>query len=62
MQERERVGRPEQQIGKMLVEGGFLSEEQLTQALAEARKQNKSLRELLAEKQIVNPETYTTFL
>ncbi|MBI4234373.1 MAG: type II/IV secretion system protein, partial [Chloroflexi bacterium] len=45
-----------------LVEGGFLTEEQLAQALAEAHKQNKSLREVLAEKQVVNAETYTTFL
>ncbi len=50
------------QIGKMLVEGGFLTDEQLQEAVGLVRQQRKSLREILAEKLWVNAETFTTFL
>jgi type II secretory ATPase GspE/PulE/Tfp pilus assembly ATPase PilB-like protein len=52
----------EQQIGALLVEGGFLSQEQLGEAMNTARLEDRALREVLDERGIVNPETYTTFL
>ena len=56
------ISRTDEQIGKMLMEGGFLSQEQLASALSDAEAAGKAMRDVLAEKGFVNPETYTTFL
>lgn len=55
-------GSGNKQIGVLLVEGGFLTNEQLQEALDLMPQQRKSLREVLAEKGWVNAETFTTFL
>ena len=52
----------DERIGRMLVEGAFLSQEQLEQVREEVRRGGKRLREVLAEEQLMSMETFTTLL
>lgn len=52
----------DEQIGRMLVEGAFLTREQLEHAKEKMRREGKRLREVLAEEQVVSMETFTTLV
>ncbi len=49
-------------LGKALVEGAFISQEQLNIALQESERNSRKLSEVLAEQNILSPETIATVL
>jgi general secretion pathway protein E len=49
-------------LGKALVEGAFISQEQLDTALQESERNNRKLSEVLTEQNILSPETIATVL
>jgi hypothetical protein len=52
----------EEQIGRLLVEGGFIEQSQLGEARAYADENGVSLRNALVSKRFLADETYSTFL
>ena len=56
------ISRTEQQIGKLLVEGGFITQENLDEAVAVVPREGITLREALVSKGVIAEETYSTFL
>jgi type IV pilus assembly protein PilB len=61
-QSRGSISRIEEQIGRLLVEGGFIADDQLTEAVDHAQTTNTSLRGALVSKEFLADETYSTFL
>ena len=52
----------DEQVGRMLLDGGFIDDKQLKQALDKTKQGGKRLKEVLAEQGIVSAETYNTLL
>ena len=56
------VSRTEQQVGRLLVEGGFINKDNLDDAVSHAQQESMSLRKALVTKEYIADETYSTFL
>jgi type II secretory ATPase GspE/PulE/Tfp pilus assembly ATPase PilB-like protein len=61
-QQRRGLSRMEEQIGRLLVEGGFINQAQLDEARAHAQAAGGPLRGALVSKNFLADETYSTFL
>ena len=63
-QQQSRTGltRIEEQIGRLLVEGGFISQAQFLEAVQHAQLMSGTLRSALVSKEFLADETYSTFL
>ena len=61
MQRNGDISRTEQQIGRLLVEGGFISQENLDEAIEVVRQESGNLRAALVAKGYIADETYSTF-
>lgn len=62
MNESRKITSIEEQIGQLLVEGGFISKEQFDEAKSFAEQTSSSLRSALVSKNFLADETYSTFL
>ena len=62
MQRNRGLSRIEQQIGQLLVEGGFITQENLEEANESVQKDSTTLRDALISKGYIADETYSTFL
>ena len=62
MQRNRGISRSEEQIGRLLVEGGFVSAENLAEAIQSVQQEGVTLRTALAAKGYIADETYSTFL
>ena len=62
MQRHQGMSRVEEQIGKLLVEGGFITQGNLDEASKTVREESTSLRNALIAKGYIADETYSTFL
>ena len=56
------ITRTEQQVGRLLVEGGFINKENLDDAISYAQQESIMLRKALVAKEYIADETYSTFL
>ena len=56
------ITRTEQQVGRLLVEGGFIGKENLDDAISYAQQEGIMLRKALVAKEYIADETYSTFL
>ena len=62
MQRNQGISRTEQQIARLLVEGGFITQENLDDAINTVQKDGISLRNALVSKGHLADETYSSFL
>ena len=62
MQRNQGITRTEEQIGRLLVEGGFITQENLDEGIASVQQESTTLRNALVSKGYIAPETYSTFL
>ena len=62
MQSNHNISRTEEQIGRLLVEGGFITEENLQEAVERVQSDGINLRSALTSKGHIAEETYSTFL
>ena len=62
MQRNRSISRTEEQIGRLLVEGGFITEENLEEAVVLVQSEGINLRVALTSKGHIAEETYSTFL
>ena len=62
MQNNRSINRTEEQIGRLLAEGGFVSQENLDESIKAAQQSGMTLREALVSKGHISEETYSTFL
>ena len=56
------ISRTEEQIGRFLVEGGFISKEDLEEGIEAVKRDGIALRDALVSKGYIADETYNTFL
>ncbi len=56
------ISRLDEQIARLLVEGGFVSDENVQEALTQVKERNISLREALVSGNVISDQTYSTFL
>ena len=62
MQRNQNISRTEEQIGRLLMEGGFITQENLDEAIEAVRQEGLTLRNSLVTKGYIADETYSTFL
>ena len=62
MQRNNEISRTEAQIGRLLVEGGFITQEKLDEAITGVREDGITLRSALVAKGYIADDTYSTFL
>ena len=62
MQRQKGVSRTEEQIGRLLVEGGFITPQNLEDAVGIVQGEGETLRGALVSKGYIAEETYSTFL
>ena len=60
--QRQGLTRTEQQIGRLLVEGGFITQDNLDECVVTSQQESVSLRGVLVSRGFIAEETYSTFL
>ncbi|MCH7997686.1 MAG: hypothetical protein IIB11_07930 [Chloroflexi bacterium] len=62
MQAHNDISRLDEQIARLLIEGGFVSDEHVKEAIQQARETGISLRQALVSSNFISDQTYSTFL